>query len=72
MAIPAWRVLHALPLGDLESTDNILEDFIQGMANMEAAIGVWGTIMKNEWLRACSFGLPGIEVIGTFCEIWGG
>lgn len=54
----------------LGSANDIFEKFIHGMTDMKRAIGVWRTVMKNEWFLVGSFlGLPFIKIVGTSLQV---
>ena len=66
MAIPAWSIDNPSSLLDLDSQGHVLEDLVQGVADVEAAIGVWRAIMKDECVLFRPItGLPVVEVIGA-------
>lgn len=55
---------------DLCTDDNVLEDLVQGMAGVKAAVGVGRAIVEEEGIvnRAVG-GLPLVEVIGAFLNV---
>jgi hypothetical protein len=55
----------------LRSTNHILQDLVEGVANMETAIGIWRAIMQYKRLQVCpTVGLPFVEVIGALLEVF--
>lgn len=70
MAVPAWTVFHSSPLLHLDPHNHVLEDLVQSMADMEVAIGVWGPIVKDEWLLiGAVLGLPDVKIIGALAKM---
>ncbi len=47
MAIPAWHIIRveAAPLE--RARDDVLEDFVQRMADMDIAVCIWRAVMQN-------------------------
>lgn len=50
MAVPARNVFDPVTVLDLDTEYDVLEDLVEGMADVERAIGIRGTIMKDEGL----------------------
>ena len=69
MAVPAWSVYRSPSLLYLDSDDHVLEDLIQGVPDVEAAIGVRGAIVKDKVVAfRTGFRLPVVEIIGTLAK----
>ncbi len=49
MAIPAGNIGSIKTTKGFGFKNNILEDFINGMADMDFTIGIWRSIMQNEF-----------------------
>lgn len=62
-----WLVRTLL---NLDSQNDVLEDLVQGVPGVQAAIGVGGSIVKDKFIvgRAISR-LPLVEVIGASLDI---
>lgn len=60
-----------LTILDVESANDILQDFIQRMPNVQASIRIWGAIMDDKRFppRALA-ALPFVEVIGTSLQVF--
>ena len=48
MAVPARHVIHVIAQHEPGADHEVLEDLVQGMADMDRAIGVRGAIMQHE------------------------
>lgn len=70
MAVPAWSIYNSSPLLNLCSKDHVLEDFVDGMPDMEGAVGVGWPIVENEGIFGRSVcRLPRVQVVGTPLKI---
>jgi hypothetical protein len=49
MAIPTGNIRSVKTTKGFGLKNNILEDFIDGMADMDFTIGIWRSIMQNEF-----------------------
>ena len=58
VTVPAGDVVHLLALEDLMTVDEILQELVQGMADVQVAVGVRRAIMQDVALGA---GLLGIS-----------
>lgn len=63
MTVPPWSVLYPPSLLHLEPQYHVFEDLVEGMPDMQIAIGVRRAIMKDEGvlLRAVEC-LPFVEI----------
>ena len=52
VGIPAWYIWCIITLEGLGLHDDVLQNFVHGMAEMDFAIGVWRAVMKHEFLMA--------------------
>ena len=50
MRVPAWHELHFVPFEKLPFVDDVLNNLVEGVADVEVAIGVWGAIVQCEGL----------------------
>lgn len=55
MAVPAGHELHALPAEHLVAVDEVLEHLVQGVANVQVAVRVWGTVMQHKLFASVVF-----------------
>ena len=70
MTIPSWHVVHSFTLTYLEPADDVLQDFIQGVADVQASIGVGRSVMEDESVFSrLSSSLPGVEVVGALFQV---
>ena len=68
-AAACWH--RSRTLLDLGSDDDVLEDLVQGMAGMKAAVGVGRAIVEEEGVFSRAIGgLPLVEVIGAFLDVF--
>ena len=56
MAIPSGDVAHALAFERLVPVDEILEDLVQGVADVEVAVGVGRAVVQGEELGVLALG----------------
>lgn len=66
MAVPSWTVDDAVAALNLVAHDDVLEDFVYGVADVQRPIGVWWAIVEDK--RAIGWSvrrLPGIQVVGA-------
>ena len=47
MAIPPWYIRHLVARHRLRFDDDVFQNFVQGVADMNAAIGVWRPIVQD-------------------------
>jgi hypothetical protein len=70
MAVPAWAVRDTLATLNLVADNNVLEDFVDCMADVQGAICVRRSVMQGEGrVFRPMRGLPGVQVIGTLSEV---
>ena len=70
MTVPPRYIADALAPRELNAEDDVLQDLIQGMADMEAAVGVRRSVMKGEGIVGRAMApLPGIEIIGASWKV---
>lgn len=70
MAIPPRDIFDTPPLLDLDPDDDVLQDLIQGMADMKRAVRVRRTIVKDELVMGRSIGsLPSVECLGASLQV---
>lgn len=50
MAVPTWNVFDSVSVLDLDTDYDILQNLVEGMANVQRAIGIGGAIMEDERL----------------------
>lgn len=49
VAVPAWDIVGVFSEGLLGTVDDIFEDFIEGGADVEVSVGVWGSVVEDEF-----------------------
>lgn len=65
----AWH--RSRTLLDLSTDDNVLEDLVQGMTGVKAAVGVRRAVVEEEGIVSRAVGgLPLVEVIGAFLDVF--
>lgn len=70
MAIPSRDIVDSLSLRELETTENILQYLIQGMTDVQIAIGIGRAIMEGEGgLTDAIFGMLCVEVVGAPLQV---
>lgn len=70
MTIPARYILDSVALLHLDPENDVLENLVQGMADVKGAIGVGRAIVKEEWLICRTVGgLPLVEGGRTSLEV---
>lgn len=70
MTVPSRNVRDSTTLLDFGADNDVLEDLVQGVARMQAAIGVGGSIVKKEALAFWSMlGLPLVKVVGALFDV---
>ena len=52
MTIPARHIVGILAQHLLAAVDDILEDFVQGMTDMDVTVGIGRAVMKDEFFPA--------------------
>ena len=64
MGIPAGDIRGIVPLGIFIFHDDVLQDFVQGMAHVDLAVGIGRSVVEDEFLMACmEFLLFSIDII---------
>lgn len=48
MAVPAWHIGYAVALLELDSEDDVFQDLVEGVANVEGAVGVGRPVVEEE------------------------
>jgi hypothetical protein len=56
VAVPARDVAHFAPLEDLIFIDDVFEDFVEGVANVQVAVGVGGAVVQHKGLAGVLLG----------------
>jgi hypothetical protein len=65
-----WCGVGGRTLLDLDAQDDVLEDLVQGVAGVQAAIGVGRSIVQDELVVGGAVGrLPLVEVIGASLDV---
>jgi hypothetical protein len=63
VAVPAGDVPHLAPPQDLILIDDVFEDFVEGVANVQIAVGVGGAIVEHKGLAGVGFGQDFINLV---------
>ena len=52
VAVPAGRIVHVVAQGETGADDEVLEDLVQGVADVDGAVGVGRAVMQHIERRA--------------------
>jgi len=67
--------VHALALAELESAYDVFQDLVEGVSDVQTAIGIGRPIVQNKCVSGwASAGLPSIKIVGAALEVgrWNG
>lgn len=69
MAVPTWSINDPMSLLYLYSQNHVLQHLVQGMAHMEATIGIRRAIVKDKGIVFGSIAsLPVVKILGALAE----
>ena len=73
MGVPAWNVWRVIALDGFGFNDDVLEDFVHGVAKVDLAVGVWRAVVEHEFFVAGVLFLDlvvDIDAVPEFQDAW--
>ena len=73
MGVPAWNVWRVIALDGFGFNDDVLEDFVHGVAKMDLTVGIWRAVVEHEFFVTGVLFLDlvvDIDAVPEFQDAW--